>query len=430
MTIYSVAGKRIDVEILDDAARSALLREFHGAPDEGLRKQWTARTWVLADGRVVVELYDRRGVLFHSRADLAAAGRVRFVKNMISFLKKNVSYKIELSIEEGERIAASRGVGRFDSLTDDLAGGAINIFRLPTGQLLLIEKSSYGRKATLYPDIKTLASENGEEIQDKFYGSKDEEYLMKKLASGDRLEDYDLDSHLIYPAYLDALIRNHQLSLVERKVYVSTFYGNLYRSAKGYYILVDEVNQPNGAGDRMPILNLRIYDSLPQVRRAQALYAQYKARPVHSEHFYQQISDKYGERFPQFVSRLADSLPSLLNFDRSLLSFDSVGMDLVDEAFLWNWADDGRFDRVFPCILAYYGQCYISVKHEGRWSMYLDSAAHVWVPVVTFADGSFAWDWIDFYKDLSEWPIPIRWAGDWERHRWKMRERIKGEAGQ
>lgn len=65
-----------------------------------------------------------------------------------------------------------------------------------------------------------------------------------------------------------------------------------------------------------------------------------------------------------------------------------------------------------------------------QWSMYLDTSAHVWVPEVKLPDGSFAWDWIDFYKDLAEGPVPLRWAGDWDGKIRALSERGKKEARQ
>jgi hypothetical protein len=148
---------------------------------------------------------------------------------------------------------------------------------------------------------------------------------MKVLASGDRLSDYDFNDHLFYPKYLKDLIKYHRLTLVEQKIYVSDFFGNLYKSENGYYILVDEVNQKNGAGNKMQILSLRIYETLQQVRDAQTKYEAFKSKGVTSEHFYQKISDKYGEKFPEFVPQLIDTLPSILNFDKEQLSFDEFG---------------------------------------------------------------------------------------------------------
>ena len=149
-----------------------------------------------------------------------------------------------------------------------------------------------------YPDLKTLSSDNST-IAEQVYGSEDDEYLMKKLASGEAAI-YEIDGYLmIYPKYLKDLIKNHKLKLTGQKIYVSYFYGNLYKSENGYYMLIDEIDQKNGAGNKMPILNLHIYESLQQVRDAQRRYEEYRNKDVTSEHFYQKISDKYGQRFPE-----------------------------------------------------------------------------------------------------------------------------------
>ncbi|MHA4810458.1 hypothetical protein ACX0G9_20295 [Flavitalea flava] len=67
-------------------------------------------------------------------------------------------------------------------------------------------------------------------------------------------------------------------------------------------------------------------------------------------------------------------------------------------------------------------------KKDGKWSMYFDKESNVWVPEVKLNDGSSAWDWIDFYKDLSEGPIPLRSVGDWDGKRKEMRKRLNEES--
>jgi hypothetical protein len=172
---------------------------------------------------------------------------------------------------------------------------------------------------------------------------------------------------------------------------------------------VDEVNQKNGAGAKMNILSLRIYRTLQQVKDAQINYVTNKNKGVTSEHFYQKISQKYGEQYPNYISNLVDSLPMLLNFDKEQLSFDSSGVDIIDEALKWNANDYELFDGWFPSTLAYYGQYYIINKHEGKWKMYFDKKDKVWIPEVKLNDGTSAWDWRDFYKDFYEGPNPLRW---------------------
>jgi hypothetical protein len=173
----------------------------------------------------------------------------------------------------------------------------------------------------------------------------------------------------------------------------------------------------------MQILSLRIYENLEQVREAEKKYKEFKNKPFTSEHFYQKISNEFGQKFPDYVPHLIDKLPSLINFDKEQLSFDSTGMDLVDEALKWNGANYKLFDSWFPSVLAYYGQCYIKEHNDGSWTVTYDKEDKVWIPQVKLSDGTMAWDWRDFYKDLYEGPIPMRWAGDWDGHIKKMRQK-------
>jgi hypothetical protein len=411
----------ISTTVLDSAAKSHLLTKVGGRQDNSLRKKWTSRTYLLSDGRVIVEFYDKNAILIENTEQLLKLVEVRFVKNYVSFLKKNISYKIELSFEDGKQLIELDHPKRLTQYKSDLPEWFdFEVYELSTGQILFLDKSKNTKSAAVFRDIKTLAAERSE-VLETTYSSDDEDYLMKRLASGDRLSDYDVNDHLLYPKYLNDLIWNHKLTLVEQKVYVSDFFGNLYSSQNGYFMLVDEVKQSNGAGNRMPILSLRIYDSLQQVRAAQEQYEAFKDRGVYSEHFYQQISDKYGDKFPSFIGQLIEELPSILNFDKEQLSFDSAGIDLIDEALKWNATNYQLFNTWFPSVLAYYGECYIKAKQEGKWSMYFDKDSKVWIPEVKLADGSSAWDWIDFYKDLSEGLIPLRWPGDWDGSRKRIR---------
>ena len=295
------------------------------------------------------------------------------------------------------------------------------VYKLSTDQILYLNKAPNFRCAVIYPDLKTLSSENYT-IERHVYRSEDEEYLMKRLAAGDALLDYEPNEHLIYPNYEKDLIKNHKLSLLEKNVFVdiSLFFGNLYKSENGYYMLLDDFKQLNAPKTgKLGIGTLRIYEHLEDVRAAQRRYEEFKIKGVTSEHFYKNLSEKYGKGFPKFVPQLIDSLPMLLNFDKEQLSFDSTGIDLVDEALKWNSTNYKLFDTWFPSVLAYYGQCYIRAHKDGKWKMYYDKIYKVWIPELKLKDGSSAWDWIDFYKDLSEGPNPLRSAGDWDGWRKK-----------
>jgi hypothetical protein len=413
LTIITADKSKVVVTLLDSASKSKLIAQLNGKQSNELRKKWTARTFRLADGRILIEFYDRQAVLISGPDDFKSLADVRFVKNTLALLKKNISYKIEMGYNEGLRILQNEKPARIDSLKSDVPDlFDFEVYQMATGQLLFLDKSKDHESATIYPDIKTLAADN-ETIAEEVYNPKDDEYLMKRLAAGDTLPDYEPDMQLVYPKYLKGIIRNHRLTLIEQKVYVSELYSNLYKSANGYYMLIDEVNQKNGSGNEMPILSLWIYPTIQQVRDAQNRYKEFKRRGVISEHFYQKISDKYGQRFPEFVNQLIDILPALMNIDKEQVSQDSLGMSLVDESLKWNYVNNRFFDSCFPALLAYYGQCYIKNKKVGKWGMILDND-NVWIPMVKLNDGSNAWDWRHFYKDLYEGPIPLTWAGNWD----------------
>lgn len=416
LVIRTLDKSAITVTLLNDAKKINLLAKFNGVQQNSLRKQWTARTYILSDNRIILEFYDKQAALISGIDDFKKLNEVRFVKNTVDFLKKNISCKIPLTFNQGKQLVAREKPKKLTKYKSDVPEYFdFDVYKVSTGQILFLDKSANAKAACIYPDIKTLSSDNST-IQEEAYGSKDDDYLMKKLANGDRLADYDQDDYLIYPKYIPALIKTHKLALVKQKVYVASFYGNLYKSANGYYILVDEVNQKNGAGNKMRILSLRIYDSLQQVTNAQKRYEQFKERGVTSEHFYKKISDRYGQKFSTAVPQLIDSLPLLLNIDREQLTLDSTGMDIVDEALHWIGTDYTKFNQWFPHVLAYYGECFIKLKHDGEWVNQYDEEDKVWIPVVKLKDGTFAWDWREFYKSLSEGPIPMRWAGDWGEH--------------
>lgn len=421
MKITTLDKSQIETTILNETAKDQLLKQLDARQNNSLRKKWTARTFQLSDGRIIIEFYDRQAILLDNIEQFRKLAEIRFVKNTIDFLKKNISYKIELTFEAGQLIADTEKPKRLSQFKSDLPQWyEFEVYQLNTAQILFLDKSENFKAAAIFPDIKTLAAQKTPVLEEE-YGSDDDEHLMKKLASGDRLPDYDRGDHLIYPRYLEDLVKNHKLTLFEQKLYVSDFFGNLYKSENGYYMLVDEVKQKNGAGKMMPILNLRIYDSIEQVRRAEKKYKESRDNRGEWEHFYQKISNHYGDKFPTYVTELVEKLPSLLNFDREQLSFDSTGMDIVDEALKWNGTNHKLFDSWFPSVLAYYGQCYIAAKQDGKWVTTYDKEDKVWIPELRLGDGTSAWDWRDFYKDLYEAPIPIRWAGDWDG----MRKKIK-----
>ena len=296
LNIITIDKSKILTTLLDSASKSEILTRLNGRQDNTLRKKWTARTFLLSDGKIVIDFYNKQAALIENIDQFKKLERVQFVKNTIDFLKKNISYKIGLTSVEANLIVQNEKPKELSNFKSDMPDYYdFKVYELATGQILFIEKPKTLKSATIYPDLKTLASDNST-IVEKVYGSQDDEYLMKRLASGDPLLDYETDGQLIYPKYLRDLIKSHKLTLIQQKVYVSSFFGNLYKSENGYYILIDEINQKNGAGNKMKILTLRIYGTLQQVKDAQEKYEVSKNKVMKSEHFYQKISDKYGEQ--------------------------------------------------------------------------------------------------------------------------------------
>jgi len=422
LKVITVDKTEVDVNILDESTKKRLINQFDGKQDNSIRKKWTSRTFTLSDGRVIVEFYDKQAALIDNLIKFEQLKEVRFTKNKIDFLKKNISYKIELGFEQGKSLIETERPKRLNNLKSEIPEHLdFEVYELNSSQILFMDNSKNNKAAIIYENLKTLASDNSD-ILEQLYGFEDDEILMKKLAQGDALMDYEPNEHLIYPKYIKDVIKNHQLSPIENRVYVANdFYGNLYQSENGYYVLIDEVNQKNGAGNKMLILTLRIYETLQEVRNAQARYEEFKNESIISEHFYQKISDKYGNKFPEYINQLVESLPSILNFDKEQLTFDSTGIALIDEALLWNGDNYELFDSWFPPVLAYYGQLYILNKKDGQWTTTYDKENKVWIPQIILRDKTSAFDMFDFYKDLSEGPIPLQWAGDFDGTKKKMR---------
>lgn len=276
ITVTTLDNLTLDVDIVSDSIKSKLIHDFHGKQDNTIRKQWTARTYRLSDNRLLIEFYDGQAALVKSADDFENLNSVRFTKNYIDFLKKNVTYKIEIPFQQG--IELSKSAKRLSDLKPEIPEYFdFEVYQMQTGQILFIDKSENKKSATVYENMKGLCSDNNDFLS-QYYQSMDT--WAKKLISGDPLLDYDLDILVVYPKDIPSLIKNHHLTLVESKVYVNYFYGNLYRSNQGYYILIDEINQKNGAGNKMRILSVRIYEKMQDVRAGQTRYDNFKKEGV------------------------------------------------------------------------------------------------------------------------------------------------------
>lgn len=423
MQVINLRGDTVVVETVSNEQRQQLINLLAGTQMPSLRKQYTARTYSLSDGRVLVEFFDRQGIILQSAADLERLRGVKFFKTYVDFLKRNITYKIELSLEDGKALAQHSGVRLTQFVPEMPEIFPYEVYRLPTGQLLKLILQSVRRKAIIYADLKGMCSEDAE-ILGQVYGGLEE--ATTRFINGDAQLDYNPPEFLIWPSDESKAIASHDLQLLEKHVYVSDFYGNLYRSPEGYYVLLDDFSQKDAGGHNpIGIGTARIYRTLEEVRTAKAHYQRRKKEPIRDEHFYQHISERYGQRFPMLVPSLIDTMAKTLNIDRADLTLDSAGLNVLDEAIYWNHDSSSLFNAWYPGVLGFYGTCYIRARNEGVWAVEKEGELDVWVPHVVLQDGDAAFDSNQFYKTLSEWPVPLQDAGDWEGHmrRWKRNQK-------
>ncbi len=178
MKIITLDKTQIEATLLDEATKKLLLHEFDGKQNNAFRKMWTARTFVLSDGKIIIGFYDKQAVLIKNLDDFRKIDRVRFVKNDIDFLKKNISYKIQLHFDEGNAIVLRENPRKLDYLKSEMPEYYdFEVYKLNTGQILFIDKSENLKCATIYENLKALSSENNR-IAHLVYDSEDDEHLM------------------------------------------------------------------------------------------------------------------------------------------------------------------------------------------------------------------------------------------------------------
>ena len=422
MKVITLDETEIEVQIVDEENVQKLITKHNGYPDNTVRKVGTSRTYRLSTDQLLIEFYNKQGIVLENIDQFNDLSRVEYVKNTIDFLKKSISYKIKLTDDEILGILKDKNAQKVEKhISDNPVWYDYEVYRLLNGQLLFWDKSKNNNGSALYPDIKTLVAQvNRPEITELEYGSDDDEYLMKRIALGDALLDYEWNFHFIYPEYLKAIIKNHKLKLVEEKIYVDNiFYSNLYRSENNYYITIDDFDQYGvGSTQKIEIATLRTFESIEEVRSEQKRIKEIKNRVAKSEHLVQKLSVAYREDFIESIPDYINKLSHELNIDPEQLTFDSKGIEIVDQALKWNikhWKEhDEWFDRWFPSVLAFYGECYITEEKDGKWKMNYYPENNLWVPEVVLADGTLAWDYNDFGKSMFEGPVPLKEAGDWD----------------
>ncbi len=409
-------GETVSIEILDHVSKIKLITELEGRVDSDLFKLWTRQSYLLRDGTILIEFYDLQAARVASRADYKKLKNVRFVKNYSWFLKKNISYQYEIDWPVDPKVY--RNPIQLEFISERPEWYNYEVWQLENGNSLFIIDIHGRKRATVYNDMKTMASDpnatpnsGSEELIAQLYGGDEER--SQRLLAGDPMLDFEPNHHLVYPQDVEQLISAHKLNLVAQQKYVDTFYGNLFRAEGGYYMLIDDQDQLSMTGAPLSILSVRVYEHLAQLDSAIAKYKLSHNLEYESNPFYQAISNQYGRNFSGSADSLIQSLPALLNFAPEQLTFDDQGMRIVDEAIRWNHEFENTFDAWFPAVLAYYGNCYNIMKESVHWGSTLDRDYNVYTPTLLNKSDKAVLDSNEFFKSLLEWPVSIRSAGRW-----------------
>jgi len=141
LNIITIDKSKILTTLLDSSSKSEILTRLNGRQDNTLRKKWTARTFLLSDGKIVIEFYDKQAALIENIDQFKKLERVQLVKNTIDFLKKNISYKIGLTSVEANFIVQNEKPKELSNFKSDMPGYYdFKVYELATGQILFIEK--------------------------------------------------------------------------------------------------------------------------------------------------------------------------------------------------------------------------------------------------------------------------------------------------
>ena len=426
-----ISDRTINTILIDQMAVRNLVDSLNGYIDSSLFKDWTKQSYSLNDSSILIELYDGSGVHIKNLEDYHAIDQIRFLKNYMDYFKNNISYRYNISESKADELEEFSTKLNFKSERPELYN--YKVYQTEDQSILFDIVSEQNRKCVIYPNIKTLASddriipnEGNSEILHQWLtslgGDEIDDFWAKTLVSGDDMSDFDPRNFFIWSYQIEDLISNHHLSLIEKGIKVEFFdTSDLYKSTKGYYITITSSLH----GSTESIHSTTIFDSIEEVREIQNRLANSLRKENKSEHFYGYISTEFGTEFPNSVDSLINDLPDKLNFNKKNLTFDLPGMEIVNEAIRWNHDKRTEFNNWYPCVLAYYGKCYSLNKQEVRWITKIDQEYDVIIPYLINETGTEIFDPYEFYKVLFEWPSSIQWAGDWRGFKRRMKSRRK-----
>ena len=408
--IYS--GKwEVDVQFLGADDFKELVQTNNGVVSKKYHKELTARTYLIGQEKFAVEFYDKQGMVVSGESSFNHLREVRFIKNQVAFLHPRISYYIEIDNSEAERLINNFEGKHLKKYKSEYPSHfRFAIYKLKNDQVIFQTDDEY----YLYEDLEALSFDVIQVLDVRYPDagkSGFDEFLKGKLPNA-----YNINEYIVDPKEAEKVIKNHELKVAEKDVaYDFIFKSILYQSPKGYFILIEDFDQPNPLVNRpvsigrAHIFKTRSdfdekYQKILQLRRARELNPELAG----GTHIYQELSDKYGKTFPAHTFEEIKQLPSILNFDEEELTFTDSCLSILNEAIAWNYGSEEFFNKLITPILSYVGE-YHRVQNNGDWAMTLDREGKVWEPRFKNAAGKEVFNIIDLYKDYfeAEYGIPM-----------------------
>ena len=401
----------VEIQVLNPKELKKILETKNGEIHKSLSIELTAKTYSINTNQIAIEFYDKSGILVNNQKDFENLKRVRFIKNKVGFLKPKISYYFRISGKEADDLINQldgKHLKKYKAEFEEYFG--FKVFQLSNGQVII----RYKDESTLYENLEALAFDNSEVLNILYpegYDSGKDEFINGKLPI-----KFNINNYFVYPTEVKKIIKTHELTKIKEDIkFDYTFKSILYESANGYFILIDDFEQLNVGGTaKIGIGTAYIFDSMEdfenEYKRILDWRREYEANPElrGGVHIYKDLSDKYGEDFPNHTIEELNKLPSILNFDSTELKFDKECISILTESIKWNHGGDEFLDKIIHPILSYIGEYYKS-EGKGDWNMRLDREGKVWEPWFTNSEGKELFDIINLYKDFleAEYGIPM-----------------------
>ncbi len=411
MKIFFPNQFEFEVRVLTDEELKEIIKAKNGRIHESLSKELTARTYSISTNQIVIEFYDKSGVLVENRKDFEHLKRVKFIKNQVDFLKPKISYFIRLTEKEADELIENlngKHLKKYKAEFEDYF--AFKVFQLSNGQVVI----RYKDESSLYENLEALAFDNDQVLHVHY--PEGEDSGKEEFIKGELPKKFNINYYFVYPKEAKKIVRNHNLVKIREGIYFdSSFKSVLYESPNGYFILIDDFDQLNIGGTAKIGIGTAynfetIADFEKEYRRILEWRTEYEENPEWKRgvHVYKDLSDKYGKDFPKHTMEELKKLPSILNFDSTELKFNKECVLILTESIKWNYGEDEFLNKIIHPILSYIGEYYKS-EGKGDWNMTLDREGRVWEPWFTNSEGKELFDIIDLYKDFfeAEYGIPM-----------------------